>query len=190
MSRSQSFPFELSSLRKRSAKLVQGTNSSFIWVPVLAVKSLESSTKAFAGSQAAQHSVNCFDCACAAEGAKASITTANGALIRAIRFFMIRPPGFVFTELNSEKDQGAQREVVVVGAVAGLALGHGVGPLGHQRHVGRQAVVEAADDRRVALEQRGIDLAGSEAEQPPAVAHAPLHVGDLVSDLPAGAAPF
>src|ERR1700681_984901 len=106
MSRSQSFPFELSSLRKRSAKLVQGTNSNFIWVPVFAVKSLDSSTKAFAGSHAAQHSVNCFDCACAA-GAKASTATAASALTRAIRFFMIETsldlvwnPN-AFTELNS-----------------------------------------------------------------------------------------
>ena len=39
----------------RCAKFGQGTNSYFIWMPVLAVKSLDSSTSALAGSQAAQH---------------------------------------------------------------------------------------------------------------------------------------
>ena len=53
--RSHSLPFELSSLSMRSAKLVQGTNSNFILMPLLAVKSFESSTSAFAGSQAVQH---------------------------------------------------------------------------------------------------------------------------------------
>src|SRR5262245_60351317 len=47
----------------RCAKFGQGTNSYFIWMPVLAVKSLDSSTSALAGSQAAQHSVNVFCCA-------------------------------------------------------------------------------------------------------------------------------
>src|SRR5208282_5887203 len=41
------------------------TNSNFIWMPVLAVKSLDSSTKALAGSQAAQQSVSCLVCATA-----------------------------------------------------------------------------------------------------------------------------
>jgi hypothetical protein len=50
----------------RSAKFGQGTNSNFIFTPVLAVKSFDSSTRAFAGSQAAQHSVMVLSCACAA----------------------------------------------------------------------------------------------------------------------------
>src|SRR5947209_2082659 len=65
MMRSQSLPFELSSLSMRSAKLVHGTNSNFIFTPLLAVKSLESSTSAFAGSQAAQHNVMVLSCASA-----------------------------------------------------------------------------------------------------------------------------
>ena len=44
----------------RCAKFGQGTNSYFIWMPVCAVKSFESSTSALAGSQAAQHSVSCL----------------------------------------------------------------------------------------------------------------------------------
>src|SRR5947207_15058994 len=91
MSRSHSFPFEFSSLRKRSAKLVQGTNSNFIAVPVLAVKSLESSTKALAGSQAAQQSVSGLVWACA-EGASESITAvARPAAVAVTTFFMIDP---------------------------------------------------------------------------------------------------
>src|SRR5713101_1915964 len=98
MSRSQSFPFELSSLRKRSAKLVQGTTSNFISVPVFAVKPLDSSTSAFAGSHAAQQRVNCFDCA-RAGGARASIAIATSALARAIQF-SIMGHSFWFTKLN------------------------------------------------------------------------------------------
>jgi hypothetical protein len=45
---------------KRSAKLVHGTNSNFIAMPVLVVKSLDNSTNALAGSQAAQHNVRSF----------------------------------------------------------------------------------------------------------------------------------
>ena len=82
-------PLELSSLRKRSAKLVQGTNSNFIPMPVFAVKSLDSSTRAFAGSHAAQQRVNCFDCACA-DGAKASTAATARALTRANSFSMIQ----------------------------------------------------------------------------------------------------
>src|SRR6185436_8499347 len=66
MIRSQSLPFELSSLSIRSAKFGQGTNSNFMLTLVLAVKSLLSSTSAFAGSQAAQHSVIVLPWACAA----------------------------------------------------------------------------------------------------------------------------
>src|SRR2546428_11472488 len=83
MRRSQSLPLEFSSLRKRSAKLVQGTDSNFIPMPVLAVKSLDSSTRAFAGSHAAQQRVNCFDCACA-DGAKASTKASTAATARAL----------------------------------------------------------------------------------------------------------
>src|SRR4051794_10084498 len=57
MRRSQSLPLELSSFSMRSAKFGQGTNSNFMAMPVLAVKSFDSSTSALAGSQAAQHSV-------------------------------------------------------------------------------------------------------------------------------------
>jgi hypothetical protein len=56
-------PFELSSLSMRSAKFGHGTNSNFMFTPVLAVKSLESSTRALAGSQAAQHNVMVLPCA-------------------------------------------------------------------------------------------------------------------------------
>src|ERR1700750_2424230 len=72
MMRSQSLPFELSSLSMRSAKLVHGTNSNFIFTPVLAVKSLDSSTSAFAGSQAAQQRVIVLSCASAPPHAVAS----------------------------------------------------------------------------------------------------------------------
>jgi hypothetical protein len=51
---------ELSSLSIRSAKFGQGTNSNFIWTPLFAVNSFDSSTSAFAGSQAAQHKVICL----------------------------------------------------------------------------------------------------------------------------------
>ena len=50
----------------RSAKFGHGTNSNFMLTPVFAVKSLRSSTSAFAGSQAAQHSVIVLPWACAA----------------------------------------------------------------------------------------------------------------------------
>ena len=66
MMRSQSLPLEFSSLSIRSAKFGQGTNSNFMLTLVLAVKSLLSSTSAFAGSQAAQHSVIVLPWACAA----------------------------------------------------------------------------------------------------------------------------
>jgi hypothetical protein len=49
----------------RSAKFGQGTNSNFIFTPDFAVKSLLSSTRALAGSQAAQHSVIVLSCASA-----------------------------------------------------------------------------------------------------------------------------
>src|SRR5262245_11096215 len=55
--RSQSLPPEFNSLSIRSAKFGHGTNSNFICVPDAAVNSFESSTSAFAGSQAAQQSV-------------------------------------------------------------------------------------------------------------------------------------
>src|SRR5437879_2502936 len=76
--RSHSLPLELSSFRKRSAKLVQGTNSNFIGMPLLAVKSFDSSTRALAGSQAAQHSVNGFESACAAGAGQSSAAIASG----------------------------------------------------------------------------------------------------------------
>ena len=50
----------------RSAKFGHGTNSNFMLTLVWAVKSLLSSTSAFAGSHAAQHSVIVLPCACAA----------------------------------------------------------------------------------------------------------------------------
>src|SRR5262245_36406373 len=57
MIRSHSLPLLLSSLSMRSAKFGQGTNSNFMLILVWAVKSLDSSTSALAGSQAAQHKV-------------------------------------------------------------------------------------------------------------------------------------
>src|SRR5262245_13237642 len=56
--RSQSLPPELSSLSMRSAKFGHGTNSYFMVTPVFASKSFDSSTRALAGSHAAQHSVS------------------------------------------------------------------------------------------------------------------------------------
>ena len=66
MIKSHSLPLEFNSLSMRSAKFGQGTNSNFIFTPLLAVKSFDSSTKALAGSQAAQHKVMVLSCACAA----------------------------------------------------------------------------------------------------------------------------
>ena len=66
MIRSHSLPLEFSSLSMRSAKFGQGTNSNFILMPVLVVKSFDNSTSAFAGSQAAQHRVMVLSCASAA----------------------------------------------------------------------------------------------------------------------------
>src|ERR1700756_5123523 len=86
--RSQSLPLEFSSLRKRSAKLVQGTNSNFIWMPVLAVKSFDSSTRALAGSHAAQQSVSCLFSALTV-GEYAKNATKASALNRATSPFMV-----------------------------------------------------------------------------------------------------
>ena len=83
--RSHSFPLEFSSFSIRSAKFGQGTNSNFIWTPVLAVKSLDSSTRALAGSQAAQQSVSCLVCACA-DDAQASIAATAMVPARAMGF--------------------------------------------------------------------------------------------------------
>src|SRR4030095_16193563 len=77
--RSHNLPLELSSFRNRSAKFGHGTNSNFIWMPVLAVKSLDNSTRALAGSQAAQQSVSDLVCACA-DDAKASIAASAPAV--------------------------------------------------------------------------------------------------------------
>jgi hypothetical protein len=85
--RSHSLPLELSSFSMRSAKFGQGTNSNFIWIPVFAVKSFDSSTSALAGSHAAQHSVIVLVCACAAD-AKASIAHTAIALAAAMSLFM------------------------------------------------------------------------------------------------------
>src|SRR5258706_9525907 len=88
--RSQSLPLELSSFSMRSAKFGQGTNSNFIAMPVLAVKSFESSTRALAGSHAAQQSVSCLFCAWA-EDANASIAVATRAPARATSGFISSP---------------------------------------------------------------------------------------------------
>src|SRR6266404_6151292 len=85
--RSHNLPLELSSFRKRSAKFGQGTNSNFIWMPVVLVKSLESSTRALAGSHAAQQSVIVLVCACAADE-KTSIAETAMTLAHATSFFM------------------------------------------------------------------------------------------------------
>src|ERR1700682_1919712 len=89
--RSHSFPLEFSSFSMRSAKLGQGTNSNFIAMPVLAVKSLESSTNALAGSHAAQQRVSCLVCAWA-EVAKASIADNARVPARATSVFITTPP--------------------------------------------------------------------------------------------------
>src|SRR6476661_8791556 len=93
--RSQSFPLELSSFSMRSAKFGHGTNSNFIWIPVFAVKSFESSTSAFAGSQAAQHNVIVLVCACSADENTSSAETAT-ALARERSLFMTDTSGVVW----------------------------------------------------------------------------------------------
>jgi hypothetical protein len=68
--------------------LVQGTNSKFILIPLSAVKSLDSSASAFAGSQTAQQSVSSWSCALAAltDGARAeAATAARVSLVRSMR---------------------------------------------------------------------------------------------------------
>src|SRR6185369_3854818 len=99
MSRSQSLPFELSSLSMRCAKFGQGTNSYFIAMPVLAVKSFDSSTSALAGSQAAQHSVNCFCCACALPLISTAIANALAAMATLLLLKLIL--GLQFDELRA-----------------------------------------------------------------------------------------
>ncbi len=54
---------EFNSFSMRSAMFGHGTNSKFILMPDCASKSLLSSTSAFAGSHAAQHSVSSLSCA-------------------------------------------------------------------------------------------------------------------------------
>ena len=71
----------------RSAKFGHGTNSNFIWMPVFVVKSFDSSTRALAGSHAAQQSVIVLVCACAAD-AKASIAETAMMLACAMSFFI------------------------------------------------------------------------------------------------------
>ena len=66
----------------RWAKFGQGTNSYFICTPVLAVKSLDNSTSALAGSQAAQHNVSCLSCAWAALAESATTTDATSEALR------------------------------------------------------------------------------------------------------------
>src|SRR5256885_11533388 len=85
--RSHNLPLELSSFKNRSAKFGQGTNSNFIWTPVFAVKSFESSTRALAGSHAAQQSVIVLVCACAADE-RTSIAETAMTLAHATSFFM------------------------------------------------------------------------------------------------------
>src|SRR5947207_10163046 len=71
--RSHNLPLELSSFKNRSAKFGHGTNSNFIWMPVLVVKSFDNSTNALAGSHAAQQSVIVLVCACVAEDRKSVV---------------------------------------------------------------------------------------------------------------------
>jgi hypothetical protein len=72
--------------------LVHGTNSNFMPIPVLAVKSFDSSTSALAGSHAAQHSVIVLPCACAGVVAapmpSAAATAPPAAKSAFIRWFM------------------------------------------------------------------------------------------------------
>ena len=62
-------------------KFGQGTNSKFIAMPLSAVKSLESSTSAFAGSQAAQQSVRLSDCAAAGSAVPSMRPAARPSLV-------------------------------------------------------------------------------------------------------------
>src|SRR5258708_21607695 len=91
--RSQSLPLELSSFSMRSAKLGHGTNSNFIAMPVLAVKSLESSTNALAGSHAAQQSVSCLLCAWAEVAKATTADSARGPAPATTLFLTPPPPG-------------------------------------------------------------------------------------------------
>ena len=65
----------------RSAKLGHGMNSNFMVWPDSASKSLDNSTKAFAGSHAAQHSVN----SSAAAELIAMVETESAAIANAVR---------------------------------------------------------------------------------------------------------
>src|SRR6185295_10986800 len=79
MIRSHSLPLLLSSLSMRSAKFGHGTNSNFMLTLVCAVKSLLSSTKALAGSHAAQHNVMVLPAAVVAAGGAAALAAAGAA---------------------------------------------------------------------------------------------------------------
>src|SRR5205807_959524 len=71
----------------RSAKFGQGTNSNFMPTPLWAVKSFDSSTSAFAGSQAAQHRVIVFDWA--RTGVAGTIVTAAASATAPANSFFI-----------------------------------------------------------------------------------------------------
>src|SRR5438874_833123 len=107
--RSHSLPLEFSSFKKRSAKLVHGTNSNFIGMPVLVVKSFDSSTSALAGSQAAQHRVSGLESARAAVADASSPASASGsARVTNLRTFepplkRLRLIGDMFTKLQFTK---------------------------------------------------------------------------------------
>src|SRR5271166_230034 len=93
--RSHSLLCEFISLMKRAAKLVQGTNSNFISIPLSLVKSLLSSTSALAGSQAAQHRVSDLPCAAAGLTPKTPSAAAASAVDAKPLNHVVRPRMFV-----------------------------------------------------------------------------------------------
>src|ERR1051325_6664471 len=86
-------------------------------MPVLAVKSFDSSTSAFAGSHAAQHSVNCFCCACAPPLISAAAMKALAAMATLLLFKLIL--GLLF-----ENNRGHRRDIGGARLVPASTWGH------------------------------------------------------------------
>ena len=107
----------------RCAKFGQGTNSYFIWMPVWAVKSFDSSTSALAGSQAAQHSVSCLVWACAAPEAKPSAASSAAPRVdRLFKHFICSSPVSVTGGVAADERHGLAQccRLPAIGATTGL----------------------------------------------------------------------
>src|SRR5581483_12322119 len=115
--RSHSLPFELSSLRKRSAKCSHGTNSNVMAMPVLAVKSFDSSARALAGSQAAQHRVSCLSSALAVPAATPAASAA--AARHDVRMRIPFPPEGLALPCLARRDAAEAGSMALVGARGG-----------------------------------------------------------------------